>query len=91
MERAKEIATELSDNDITERIQQMSIGTKSESKSHKEADEGPEFGQMTLFDTVKDEDVINEIKAVDLSNITPLEALNKLSRYQNMLINRWKG
>nr|MCR5311483.1 DNA mismatch repair protein MutS [Lachnospiraceae bacterium] len=91
LDRAKEIALELSDNDITERIQKISIGNKTESRNHKEADEGPGFGQMTLFDTVKDEDVLNEIKAVDLSNITPLEALNKLSRYQNMLINRWKG
>ena len=45
----------------------------------------------SAWDSIKDEDVINEIKAVDLGNITPLEALNLLSKYQDMLINRWKG
>ncbi|MCR5278819.1 MAG: DNA mismatch repair protein MutS [Lachnospiraceae bacterium] len=90
LERAAEIASELSDNDITEKIHNLSTPGKSD-KIVRKTENLEAFGQMTLFDTVKDEDVINEIKAVDLGNITPLEALNLLSKYQDMLINRWKG
>ena len=90
LERASEIAAELSDNDITEKIQKMSGPSKTD-KNVRNRENLENYGQMTLFDTVKDEDVINEIKAVDIRNITPLEALNLLSKYQDMLINRWKG
>ena len=90
LDRAKEISEEISENDLIERIQKMNVGT-SESKSRHESKAPEVYGQMTLFDAVKDEDIINDIKSVDLANLTPLEALNKLSGYQDMLINRWKG
>ncbi len=90
LERASEIAAELSDNDITDRIKSIAAAGKSE-KAAKSRENLEAFGQMTLFDTIKDEDVINEIKSVDLSCITPLEAMNLLAKYQDMLINRWKG
>ena len=44
---------------------------------------------MSLFDTVKDEDIIQELKDIDISNLTPLDALNTLYRLQNKLKNRW--
>ena len=44
---------------------------------------------MSLFDTVKDEDVIKELQEIDVSNMTPLDALNTLYRLQNKLKNRW--
>ena len=44
---------------------------------------------MTLFDTVSDEDVLNELKAIEISTLTPIEALNVLNRLQNRLKNRW--
>lgn len=90
LNRAKEIAASLSDNDITEKIQAISIpvkntGEKVSSKKHIEED----ANQMSLFDTVSDEDVLEELKNLDLSNMTPLDALNKLSVLQGKLINRW--
>ncbi len=92
LNRAKEIAEQLSDNDITEKIQNISINVKNDSpKKKNDSSKDVDFGQISLFETVKDEDVINEIKEIDLSNITPLDALNKLSRFQNMLNNRWKA
>ena len=48
-----------------------------------------DLSQMSLFDTVKEDDIIDEIKLLDLKNLTPLGALNKLSELQNKLINRW--
>ena len=48
-----------------------------------------DLAQMSLFDTVKDDDVIDEIKSLDISNLTPIEALNTLYQLQNKLKNRW--
>ena len=45
--------------------------------------------QMPFFDTVKDDDVIKEIKELDLANLTPIDALNTLYQLQNKLKNRW--
>ena len=44
---------------------------------------------MSLFDSVKDDDVIEEIKSLDVSNLTPIDALNTLYQLQNKLKNRW--
>ena len=45
--------------------------------------------QMSLFDTVKDDDIIQEIQEIDLGNLTPIDALNKLYELQNKIKNRW--
>ena len=45
--------------------------------------------QMSLFDTVKDDDILKELKELDISNLTPLDALNTLNRLQSKLRNRW--
>ena len=50
-----------------------------------------DMGQMSFFDTVKDEDIIDELKNLDVSNMTPLDALNTLYKMQNKLNNRWQG
>ena len=46
--------------------------------------------QMSLFDTVQNDDIIEELKTLDISNLTPLEALNTLNRLQNKIKNRWQ-
>jgi len=38
---------------------------------------------------VTDEDVLNELKELDVSTLTPLDALNTIYRLQNKLKNRW--
>ena len=38
---------------------------------------------------VKDDDIIDEIRAIDLTNMTPFEAMNKLYEIQNKIKNRW--
>ncbi len=40
---------------------------------------------------MKDDDVIDEIKNLDLGNLTPIDALNTLYQLQNKLKNRWQG
>ena len=44
---------------------------------------------MSLFDTVKDDDVLEELKNLDISHLTPIDALNTLYQLQNKLKNRW--
>ena len=44
---------------------------------------------MSLFDTVKDDDIIKELAGLDLGNLTPIDALNKLYQLQNKVKNRW--
>lgn len=45
--------------------------------------------QILLFDTVKDDDIIDELRSIDIGNMTPLDALNKLYQLQNKVKNRW--
>lgn len=90
IDRAKEIVKQLLDNDITEKIQQIAIETAQETRGKKvEKPDEIEMGQISLFDTVKDEDVIKEIRELDISAMTPIDALNTLYRIQNKLNNRW--
>ena len=86
--RAKEIVGELIDVDITNRIRDISVQTSDSSKKVKRYDE-VDLAQMSLFDTVKDDDVLEELKNIDVSNLTPMDALNTIYRLQNKLNNRW--
>ena len=93
IDRAKELLDQLTDSDITEKIQ--NIETKSgqstgKAKKVRHYDE-VDLGQMSLFETVSDEDVLKELRDIDISNLTPLDALNTLYRLQTELKNRWSG
>ena len=48
-----------------------------------------EMEQISLMDAVKDDDIILELRDLDVSNLTPIEALNTLYRLQNKVKNRW--
>jgi len=88
-DRAKEIVNELSDNDITEKIQSISVNVKSENGKKVSKPDEVDMGQMSLFDTVKDEDVLKELKEIDIGTLTPIDALNTLYKLQSKLNNRW--
>lgn len=88
IDRAKEILVQLVDNDILEKVQSIAIEQKDTKHKPVKYDE-VDLSQMSLFDTVTDEDVINELKEIDISTLTPLDALNTLYRLQNKLKNRW--
>ena len=49
-----------------------------------------DMAQMSLFDTVQDDDIIKELSELDISNMTPMDALNTLYRFQGKVKNRWK-
>ena len=88
IQRAKEIVNELVDADITTRIREVSMHTHEPAKKVKKYDE-VDLAQISLFDTVKDDDVLEELKGIDIAHLTPMDALNTLYRLQNKLKNRW--
>ena len=93
IDRAKELLDQLTDSDITEKIQNIETKagqTTGKAKKVKHYDE-VDLGQMSLFETVSDEDVLKELRDIDISNLTPLDALNTLYRLQTELKNRWSG
>ena len=90
IDRAKEIVEQLSDNDITEKVQSISVAESATAPSRKkEHYDEVDLEQISLFDTVTDADVLEELKSVEVSTMTPLDALNTLYRLQNKLKNRW--
>ncbi|MDD3205058.1 MAG: DNA mismatch repair protein MutS [Lachnospiraceae bacterium] len=89
IDRAKEIVEQLSDNDITQRVQEITVDLKNGDKKKPARLDEVDLEQISLFDTVKDEDVVKELKEIDISNLTPLDALNTLYSLQNKLKNRW--
>ncbi|MCR5509305.1 MAG: DNA mismatch repair protein MutS [Lachnospiraceae bacterium] len=88
IERAKEIVEELSDNDITANVKTIAE-KKEEKKSRVKRLDEVDLNQMSLFDTATDDDVLNELKELDINNMTPMDALNTLSKFKNKLTNRW--
>ena len=86
--RAKEIVEELVTADITGKVKNIAVqGSETKKKTQKKLDE-VDLTQFSLFDTVKD-DVLNELKELDISHMTPMDAMNKLYQLQNKLRNRW--
>ena len=87
--RAKEIVEELVTADIIGKVKDIAVqGSETKKKTQKKLDE-VDLTQFSLFDTVKDDDVLNELKELDISHMTPMDAMNKLYQLQNKLRNRW--
>ena len=85
IQRAKELVEELSDADITAAVKDLTAPKKKQKVVYDQVD----MAQMSLFDTVQDNDIIEEIRNIDIGNLTPMEALNTLYNLQNKIKNRW--
>ena len=92
IDRAKEIVKELVDIDITDKIQAIAISdsdVKQNKSKEKTRLDDVSIGQMSFFETTTDEDVLEELKSINISTLTPLDALNTLYKLQSMINNRW--
>lgn len=90
VERAKEIVNELISNDITEIAKNITVeAPAAKRKNRKQHLDEVDLTQMSLFDTVKDNDIIEELRGLNITNMTPLDALNKLNELQSKVKNRW--
>ena len=87
IERAKELSQELTDNDITEKVQQIS--DEPEKKHRPRKVDQVDMNQMSLFETVTDADIVRDLMEVDVTRLTPVDALNTLYALQNKFKNRW--
>ena len=87
--RAKELVQELSDADITSRAKEVAqYAAPSGGKHRVSKPDEVDANQLTLFDTVKDDDIVKEITSLELGSMTPIDALNTLYRMQAALKNR---
>jgi len=90
IDRAKEISNQLSDNDLTDKLKSIKINSEQSSKNNSKHYDEVDLGQMSLFAAVNDEAVLKELGEVDITRLTPVDAINELYRLQNMLKNRWQ-
>jgi DNA mismatch repair protein MutS len=80
--RAKELVEELTSADITEKVQEVASDTAKAKKPRAPKYDQVDLDQMSLFDTVSDSDVLQELQEIDVSNLTPIDAIMyKLSYY----------
>jgi DNA mismatch repair protein MutS len=89
LSRAREIADELSQHDITvtaaaDIMPKILENTSHSEKSHKGKHKDT-AGQMSLFGNAEESSVVADIKALDLSNMTPMKALLYLNDLQERL------
>lgn len=89
IKRAKEIVEELSANDITEIARNLTVQTGAK-KGVKQRPDEVDLEQMSLFDTVKNDDIIDELRNIDVNGMTPVEAMMKLNELHNKVKNRWQ-
>lgn len=89
IERAKQLVEELSDADITAKAREIQAETGTKTKVKTKKYDQVDLEQMSLFDTVSDQDILQELKEMDIGTLTPIDALNTIYRLQNKLKNRW--
>ena len=97
LNRATEIAQQLSENDIAGNAKKINIknemdDTSDDSLMVKE-DELEDGVQMSIFDTMNNknasEDILLELRELELATMTPIDALNRLYELQKKVKERW--
>lgn len=85
IDRAKEISSWLEETDVTDKAKNLQVGTSAKKKEVvREA--VPAEKQMSLFDIYPaDHPVLKELAGLDVSNMTPIQALNTLYELQKRL------
>ena len=87
LERAKELVELLTESDMAVRTEEAAASVDGSRLSVKRPDD-VDMAQMTLFDTVEEDQIIKELTEADLSRMTPIDALNYLYQIQSKLKNR---
>ncbi|MBP3729035.1 MAG: DNA mismatch repair protein MutS, partial [Lachnospiraceae bacterium] len=93
LRRAAELVEELSDADISRRAAEIVAGDPGRRRPSETAPlirrpDEVDRGQLSLFGPASQEEILEEIKALDLEEMTPKEALNTLYRIQSEIHNR---
>ena len=94
LKRAADIAKELSHNDLAQKARKIepdiisnnSTNQNSKRRNSKAVKESEEE-QLSLFTYTRCDDIVMELRDIDLSRITPIDAMNKLYEIQKKLDN----
>lgn len=85
IDRAKEIASWLEETDVTDKAKNLQVRTSAK-KKEVVREVVPAEKQMSLFDIYPaDHPVLKELAELDVSNMTPIQALNTLYELQKRL------
>ncbi len=82
--RAKELVEQLGQADIAATVKDIAVSSELPAGSNQLEQE-----QISLFDSVLNDDIIKELQEADISNMTPMEAMNFLYQLQSKINNRW--
>lgn len=92
IQRAKELVEELIASDLTSRTREIAeISANISSRKAVPRPDDVELSQLTIFDTVREDDIIRELRELELGRMTPIDAMNVLYRFQTKLNNRWEA
>jgi DNA mismatch repair protein MutS len=86
IKRSNEIVDELIGNDLAMKTKDISTTVEQTSKDLIQ-DTSP-LEQYSMFSLTGNDDIINEIREMDLSRLTPIDAINKLYQMQNKIKDR---
>jgi DNA mismatch repair protein MutS len=86
LRRANEIVDELIGNDLALKAKDISTDIKRKKEEFRQ--ETLPIEQLSLFSMSGNDDIITEIRDIDLTRLTPLDALNKLYTIQNKVKDR---
>ncbi len=94
LKRAQEIVNELTENDIVDRTKEIAVKSTTKKSASKESDkENQAEQQMSIFDGFANmpstEDILLELRDLDMNALTPMEAMNKLYQIQQKVKERW--
>lgn len=93
LNRAREIVEELSSNDIAEKAKKIDVSTHQEQSLVPAKKAEGKMQQLSMFDTAaaspSSQDIIMEIRELELGKITPIDAMNQLYRLQKKIKDRW--
>ncbi len=87
IDRAKELVEELSRADISAKAKNIAEEgrTKARQRGSSRKHDGAYPEQLSLFQPSQDNDVAEELRKLDISNMTPMDAMNTLYRLQDRL------
>ncbi|MCI6240992.1 MAG: DNA mismatch repair protein MutS, partial [Clostridium sp.] len=87
LKRAREICNELIDSDITTKVKDIDIKTDLGATSKGKEKKPDDYEQLSLFSSPVEMTIANELKTMDLNNMTPMKAMLYLQELQDRLKN----
>ena len=85
LKRAREICNELIDSDITTKVKDIDIKPALSEQPKKKETRYSDYEQLSLFSSPVEMTIANELKTMDLNNMTPIKAMLYLQELQERL------